>query len=74
MSNRQILIRVPEEMAKEMEKVAKDLHQSKNFIVSEALRFYLRERADLDVALDRLRDPNAEWISHHQVKREILDD
>ncbi len=74
MADKQILVRVPKDVAREMERVAKDLHQSKNHIVSEALRFYLRERADLDVALERLRDPNAEWVPHDVVRRELLGD
>ncbi|MEK6814942.1 MAG: hypothetical protein AABY65_09420 [Nitrospirota bacterium] len=71
---KQMLVRVPKNLATRLERAGKDLHQSQSHIVAEALRFYLAERADLDVALERLRDPNAEWVTHDQVKRDLLGD
>jgi len=71
-TKKQILLRIPRALADELDQLASDLHQPRNHIVSEALEFYLAERADLDLALERLRDPNAQWIPHREVKRELL--
>ncbi|MEK7767301.1 MAG: ribbon-helix-helix protein, CopG family [bacterium] len=74
MNNKQMLLRLPRELAGRVERLAADLHQPRNHIVTEAVMFYLAERADLDVALDRLRDPNAAWVPHRDAKRELLGD
>ncbi len=74
MTRKQLLIRIPEALAGELDRLSEELHQPRNHLVLEALAFYLTERADLDVALNRLRDPNADWVSHEEAKREILGD
>ncbi len=69
-----MLLRLPRAVADEVDRLAADLHQPRNHLVAEAVTFYLAERADLDVALERLRDPNADWVPHRDAKRVLLGD
>ena len=43
-------------MAKELDQVAKSTERSRSYHVQKALESYLEEQADLQIALDRLRD------------------
>ena len=49
-------VRIPEPMAKELDQVAKSTERSRSYHVQKALESYLEEQADLQIALDRLRD------------------
>jgi RHH-type transcriptional regulator, rel operon repressor / antitoxin RelB len=64
-------VRLPEELASRLEAVARATRRSKTSFIIEALGRYLDEREDLEVALDRLRDPATEWVDHEQVKLEL---
>jgi RHH-type rel operon transcriptional repressor/antitoxin RelB len=43
-------------LADELENVAKEAERSKSFIIQKAIEAYLEDYADLQIALDRLRD------------------
>ena len=64
-------VRIPEELAKRLEAVAKAAKRSKSSFILEALERYLDEREDLEIALARLRDPATEWVDHDEVRREL---
>ena len=64
-------VRLPDELAKRLEELARSSRRSKSSFIVEALERYLDEREDLEVALARFRDPGAEWVEHEQVKREL---
>ena len=44
---------------------------SKSSRMVEALERYLEAQEDLEVALARFRDPDAEWLEHDEVGREL---
>ena len=64
-------VRLPDELAERLEKLAQSSRRSKSSFIVEALENYLEEREDLEVALARFRDPAAEWVDHEEVKREL---
>ena len=66
-----ISIRVNEELAGELANVAKVADRSKSFIVQKALEAYLEDFADLQIALDRLRDPTDATISSSDMRQSL---
>ena len=64
-------VRLPEELAKELNKIALETERSKSFLVQKALESYLRDQADLQVSLDRLRDMSDAVISMEDMRKEI---
>ena len=64
-------VRLPDPIAERLEALAKTTRRSKSSFIVEALELYLEEREDLEVALARFRDPQAEWVDHDEVRREL---
>jgi predicted DNA-binding protein len=64
-------VRLPDPLAERLEALAKTTRRSKSSFIVEALEIYLEEREDLEVALERFRDPGAEWVDHGEVRREL---
>jgi RHH-type rel operon transcriptional repressor/antitoxin RelB len=64
-------VRLPEELAKRLEQLASTTKRSKTSYIVEALERHLDECEDLELALSRFRDPNAEWIEHDDVRKEL---
>jgi RHH-type rel operon transcriptional repressor/antitoxin RelB len=51
-----ISVRVTDALADELEMAAREAERSKSFVIQKAIEAYLEEHADLQIALDRLRD------------------
>ena len=66
-----ISVRLPEAISNLLSEVAKDTERSKSFHVQKALEAYLQEQADLQIALDRLRDSSDETISLKELKQDL---
>jgi RHH-type rel operon transcriptional repressor/antitoxin RelB len=64
-------VRLPDELAARLEQLAKATRRSKSAYIVEALERHLAESEDLELALSRFRDPDAEWIEHDDVRREL---
>ena len=64
-------VRLPEELANRLEQLASTTKRSKTSYIVEALERHLDECEDLELALSRFRDPDAEWIEHEDVRREL---
>ena len=64
-------VRLPDELAKRLELLAATTRRSKTSYIVEALERHLDECEDLELALSRFRDPDAEWIEHDDVRREL---
>ena len=62
-------VRLPEVIARRLERLAKSTKRSKSSFIVEALQLYLDERDDLETALARVREPRAEYVDHEKVKR-----
>ena len=62
-------VRIPDPLAKELDQVAKTTERSRSYHVQKALEFYLEEQADLQIALDRLRNVKDPVISLKDMKK-----
>ncbi len=64
-------IRLDDELAGRLDRIAKVTRRSKSSFIVEALERHLDECEDLEIALSRFRDPDAEWVDHDEVRREL---
>jgi predicted DNA-binding protein len=64
-------VRLPYDLANRLDKLAKLTQRSKTSFIREALERYLEAREDLENSLARIRDPQAEWMDHDEVKRAL---
>ena len=66
-----ISVRVNDAIALELEQVAKEAERPKSFIIQKALEAYLEEHANVQIALDRLRDTSDEIISSKDMRKSL---
>lgn len=64
-------IRLPEQLAAELDEVAASAERSRSFVVQKAIEAYLTEQADLQIALDRLKDSTDAVISLQDIRAEL---
>lgn len=62
-----VSVRLPEDMAKRLDQLAKSLDRPKTYIVTKALREYLEEYEDYLVALHRLNDKDDRVLSRKEL-------
>ena len=68
----QITARVPDELLEALDAAAEALKRSRADIIRHALERYLEDYDDLDVALERLRDPADPVLDWVEVRQELL--
>jgi RHH-type rel operon transcriptional repressor/antitoxin RelB len=66
-----ISIRLPDELAKQLDGIAKETERPRSYIIQKALESYLEDYADLQIALDRLRDKADPLISGKEMKESL---
>ncbi len=66
-----ISVRVTDAMAGELENVAKEAERPKSFIIQKAIEAYLTDYADLQIALDRLRDTSDAVVSGKAMRKSL---
>jgi predicted DNA-binding protein len=64
-------VRLPDEIAERLDQLARTTKRSKTSFIIEALERHLDECEDLELALSRFRDPDAEWVDHGDVRKEL---
>ena len=64
-------VRIPTELDERLRSLVASTRRSKSSFIIEALERYLDEVEDLEKALARFRDPDAEWVDHDEVGREL---
>ena len=64
-------VRLPDQLAAELEEVATATERPKSFVIQKALEAYLAEYADLQVALDRLHDAADPVLSLEEMRAEL---
>lgn len=69
--NTSISVRISEPLAKELDEVAKNTERSRSFHIQQALKSYLKEQADLQIALDRLQDSTDPVVSMEDMKKSL---
>jgi len=61
--NTSLSVRISEPLARELDEVAKSTERSRSYHIQQALKSYLKEQADLQIALDRLQDSTDPVVS-----------
>jgi predicted DNA-binding protein len=64
-------VRLSDELADRINALASATRRTKSSLIVEAVERYLEEQEDLELAIARFRDPEAEWVSHEEAKREL---
>jgi RHH-type transcriptional regulator, rel operon repressor / antitoxin RelB len=66
-----VSIRIPEDLAKRLDNIAEETERPRSFVIQKALESYLEEYADLQVALDRLRDKADAVITSDEMRKSL---
>jgi RHH-type transcriptional regulator, rel operon repressor / antitoxin RelB len=66
-----ISIRIPEDLAKRLDSVAEETERPRSFVLQKALEAYLDDYADLQVAIDRLRDKADTLITGAEMRKSL---
>jgi RHH-type transcriptional regulator, rel operon repressor / antitoxin RelB len=69
--NTAISVRLPKELTNQLDNIAKETDRPRSFIIQKALESYLEDYADLQVALDRLRDNTDQIISDKELRKSL---
>ncbi len=63
-----VSVRMPDELVRDLDSVAKTTERSRSFHIQKALEIYLEDQADLQIALDRLHDTSDPIISLDEMR------
>ena len=66
-----ISIRLPDELAEQLKGVAKETDRPRSYIIQKALESYLEDIADLQIALDRLRDKSDSLVTSAEMRKSL---
>lgn len=66
-----ISVRLPEEIARALEDLAKSTERPKTFLIRKALESYLAEYADYQIALERLRNKDDAVIAGAELRKRL---
>ena len=66
-----ISVRLPENVANALGRVAQETERSRSFVIQKAVESYLEDFADLQVAIDRLRDKSDPVISSKDMRKSL---
>ena len=66
-----VSIRLPDIIAKELAHIAKETERPRSFHVQKALESYIDDFADVQIALDRLRDQKDPVVSSREMRKSL---
>ncbi len=66
-----ISVRLPKELADRLDSIARDTERPRSFIIQKALESYIEELADLQVAIDRLRDKSDPVVTGKELRKNL---
>jgi len=66
-----VSIRLPDELANQLDGIAKETERPRSYIIQKALESYIEDYADLQIALDRLHDRTDSIISSKELKKSL---
>jgi RHH-type rel operon transcriptional repressor/antitoxin RelB len=66
-----ISVRLPKNLADQLDGIAKETERPRSFIIQKALESYIEDFADLQIALDRLHDKNDAIISGKEMRESL---
>lgn len=66
-----IAVRLDKQTEERLEQLAKETHRPKSYYVREAVKLYLAEQEDYEIALTRLHDHTEEIISSDEMRERL---
>jgi len=66
-----VSIRLPDIIAKELDHIAEETERPRSFHVQKALESYIDDFADVQIALDRLRDQKDPVVSSRDMRKSL---
>ena len=66
-----ISIRLPDKLATELDRISKETERSRSFHIQKAVEVYLSDRADFQIALDRLNDHTDPILSLNDMRADL---
>ena len=69
--NTTVTVRLPDKLASSLDEIAKITERSRSFLIKKAIESYIDEQADLQIALDRLRDTSDTEISITDLRKKL---
>jgi len=69
--NTAISVRLPKEIADQLDRIARETERPRSFIIQKALEAYIEDYADLQVALDRLHDRSDPVVSGKSLRKSL---
>jgi len=66
-----ISVRLPKNLASQLDSIAKETERPRSFIIQKALESYIEDYADLQIALDRLHDKGDEVVSSEAMRKSL---
>ena len=66
-----VSVRLPKDLAKRLDGIAKETERPRSFIIQKAIEAYIEEVADLQIALDRLHDTSDSVISSKEMRKSL---
>jgi RHH-type rel operon transcriptional repressor/antitoxin RelB len=66
-----ISVRLPKDLADQLEGIAKETERPRSYIIQKALESYIEVFADLQIALDRLRDQTDPIVSGKEMRKSL---
>jgi RHH-type transcriptional regulator, rel operon repressor / antitoxin RelB len=66
-----ISVRLPDALAEQLDGIAGETDRPRSYVIQKALESYIEDYADLQIALDRLHDPNHTWISGKELRKRL---
>jgi len=66
-----VSIRLPNIIAKELDHIAEETERPRSFHVQKALESYIEDFADVQIALDRLRDQKDSIVSSREMRKSL---
>jgi RHH-type transcriptional regulator, rel operon repressor / antitoxin RelB len=66
-----ISIRLPKNLASQLDNIAKEIERPRSFIIQKALESYIEDFADLQIALNRLHNKGDEIISAKEMRKSL---
>ncbi|MEF3168148.1 MAG: ribbon-helix-helix protein, CopG family [Deltaproteobacteria bacterium] len=66
-----VSIRLPDNLVKELDQIAEETERPRSYHVQKALETYIKDFADLQIALDRLRDQSDTVVSSQDIRKSL---
>ena len=66
-----ISVRLPKTLVDRIDSIAKETERPRSYIIQKALQAYMEDYADLQIALDRLRDKTDPVISGKELRKSL---